>query len=356
MRLASFPSDDLVVDLRSLSDDDLLRRLAELLRRSRRSESELIAHIGEVDQRRLYAREAVPSMFEYCTDILHLSEHEAYLRITVARAARTCPLLLAMLADGRHHLSGVAKLVPHLTDANREDLLARAVHKSKREICELVAELAPRADVPALIRKQPEPRAASSLVSPAAAPASATLELGPDRVPTSAVPPSVRAAVVQPLAPARYMVQFTASAAFRAKLQRLQALMRHSVRDGDLASIIEAAVTEKLQRLEARRFARTSAPRKTLAKANTMASSSRYIPAAVRRIVHARDGGRCRYVDDDGRRCRARERLEFHHLEGHARGGDRSPENMRLMCRAHNVHLAEKEYGRDLMAKYRRPT
>ena len=140
----------------SLSDDELLRRLSELLQKSRRVESELVAHIGEVDARRLYAREAAPSMFAYCTEVLNLSEPEAYLRIAVARASRTHPMLLEMLADGRLHLSGIAKLAPCLTEANRETLLARAVGKSKREIEELVAEISPKPDVPATIRKLPE--------------------------------------------------------------------------------------------------------------------------------------------------------------------------------------------------------
>ena len=73
--------------------------------------------------RRLYAREASPSMFAYCTEVLHLSEAEAYLRIAAARAAREHPLLLTMLADGRLHLTAIAKLAPHLTLENREDLL-----------------------------------------------------------------------------------------------------------------------------------------------------------------------------------------------------------------------------------------
>ncbi len=94
-------------------------------------ESELVAHIGEVDARRLYARKASSSMFVYCTEVLHLSEHEAYLRIAVARASRRHPVLLDMLGDGRLHLSGIAKLAPWLTEANRETLLARAAYKSQ---------------------------------------------------------------------------------------------------------------------------------------------------------------------------------------------------------------------------------
>jgi len=87
--------------LETISDDELLRRLSELLKQSRRVESELVAHIGEVDERRLFAREAFPSMFAYCTEALHMSEAEAYLRIGVARASRRHPILLAMLGDGR---------------------------------------------------------------------------------------------------------------------------------------------------------------------------------------------------------------------------------------------------------------
>jgi hypothetical protein len=44
--------------LHGVPDDELLRRLADLLRQSRRTEADLVAHIAEVEVRRLYAREA----------------------------------------------------------------------------------------------------------------------------------------------------------------------------------------------------------------------------------------------------------------------------------------------------------
>ena len=142
--------------LERVPDDELLRRLAELLRQSRRVEADLVAHIGEVDARRLYAREASPSMFAYCTEVLHLSEFEAYLRITAARAARQHPVLLAMLREGSLHLTAIAKLAPHLTPENCETLLERAAHRTKREIEELIAEMAPRPDAPTVVRKLPD--------------------------------------------------------------------------------------------------------------------------------------------------------------------------------------------------------
>lgn len=333
--------------LKSISDDELLRRLSALLQQSRRVESELVAHIGEVDKRRLYAREASSSMFVYCTDVLHLSEHEAYLRIQVARASRHHPMLLTMLEDGRLQLSSIAKLAPHLTKANREALLARATHKTKREIEELVAELSPKPDVPAAMRKLPVRQEKKTESKP-------SFQLGPDRVEAPEASSKEPTAAVQPLSPARYKIQFTASAELKDKLERLKALMRSSIPDGDLAAVIEEAVTEKLERLESKRFGKTNAPRKSLAETDT-STGSRYIPAAVKRAVRERDGDQCRFVNKHGRRCKERDQLEYHHRQPFARRGDRKPENIQLMCTTHNAYLADCGYGKDVMEQYRRP-
>jgi hypothetical protein len=349
--------------LHTIPDDELLRRLGELVSHSRRVEADLVAHIGEVDERRLYAREASPSMFNYCTERLHLSEAEAYRRITVARAARKHEVLLEMLRDGRLHLTGIAMLAPLLTRDNLDAVLARATHRTKRQIEELVAELSPRPDVPAVMRKLPDlrktPRPATSQGQDQAP--SGALELAPDRVMAAlelvpdrvgALAPS-RPAVVQPLSPARYKVQFTASAEFHDKLERLSALMRSEIPDGDLAAVIERAVTEKLERLEARRYAQTTAPRKGLGDTDT-SPTTRHIPAAIRRAVRERDGDRCGYVDEHGRRCSARGRLEFHHLHPFGMGGDHDVGNIRLMCPTHNRYLAEYDYGQTAIRRHQR--
>jgi hypothetical protein len=155
------------------------------------------------------------------------------------------------------------------------------------------------------------------------------------------------------IAPARFRLQFDLDAEFRDKLERLQALMRSSVPDGDLAKIIDLAVTEKLERLEARRFAKTKKPRKRLAHTDTR-PKSRYIPAAVRRFVEKRDGGRCTYRDKHRRRCAKRHDLEFHHRKPFGLGGDHRPEGISLMCRTHNALLAEEDFGKKKMAHHRR--
>jgi 5-methylcytosine-specific restriction endonuclease McrA len=76
---------------------------------------------------------------------------------------------------------------------------------------------------------------------------------------------------------------------------------------------------------------------------------SRYIPRALRREVYSRDGGQCSFESQSGTRCGSRRDLEFHHVVPFARGGAMTRDNLKLMCRAHNALLAERDYGRDYM-------
>jgi hypothetical protein len=41
--------------------------------------------------------------------------------------------------------------------------------------------------------------------------------------------------------------------------------------------------------------------------------------------------------------------LELQHDVPHARGGLPTPENLRVLCRAHNVLMAERDFGRAFM-------
>ncbi len=68
-------------------------------------------------------------------------------------------------------------------------------------------------------------------------------------------------------------------------------------------------------------------------------ASGRAIPAAVRRQVWQRDGGRCSYLDRrTGRRCNSRHLIEIDHIVPYALGGGADPRNLRLLCHAHHRH------------------
>ena len=89
-------------------------------------------------------------------------------------------------------------------------------------------------------------------------------------------------------------------------------------------------------------------PRHARGEGGAGAPGSRHIPAAVRREVWRRDGGRCAFVGTRGR-CRERGFLEFHHVVPFAAGGVPDANNIQLRCRAHNLCEAELFFGADMV-------
>jgi hypothetical protein len=102
----------------SLSDTQLINEVKRLSGCEREATACLIAHLAEFDARELHRGAGFPSLFNYCTEVLRLSEHEAYNRIEVARTVRRFPRVLDMVAAGSLNLTTVRLLAPHLTKKN----------------------------------------------------------------------------------------------------------------------------------------------------------------------------------------------------------------------------------------------
>ncbi len=128
--------------------------------------------------------------------------------------------------------------------------------------------------------------------------------------------------------------------------EHVRALLSHEVPTGEMAAVFKAALELAAAALEKRKFAATDRPGTSRGSADP-----RHIPAAVKRAVWERDGGQCTFVSDGGNRCAARTRLEFDHREAVACGGGSTTENIRLLCRAHNQHTAEREFGVEFMVQ-----
>jgi len=331
----------------SLSSADLLARTRDLARKSQNVEADLLVHLAEIDARKLYAEWAFSSMFEFCVKDLGFSEGAAFSRIFVARAARSLPAMFDALRSGQVHLAGLRILAPHLTGENHGQILARADGKSKREIEELVAALLPQAPVPPTIRRLPTVAPAPLLPLSAAAPPATT-------APVLGVPSPQREErrdAVTPLSQESFKIVFTASRETRQTLVTAQALLRHRVPDGDIATILAMALRLLVEHVTKERFGagrKTRAPRQP-----ALGPASRHIPAAIRRAVFERDGGRCAFVSSDGRRCESIDGLQFDHVDGFARTHAHELDKLRLVCRAHNQHAADQMYGREFMDKAR---
>jgi hypothetical protein len=118
----------------ALSDEDRLVHVTRLAADERAATARLIASLAELDARRLYLAQGCSSLFAYCTQVLHLSEHAAYGRIEAARAARRFPIVLDRLAGGSLTLTAVCVLAPFLTPDDFREVLDAAEYKSKRDV------------------------------------------------------------------------------------------------------------------------------------------------------------------------------------------------------------------------------
>ena len=326
-----------------LSDDALHARIKVLAGGERVASVELIGHLSELDVRDAYLGYGVRSLYRYCTEILHLSEHAAFNRIAAARAARRLPVILDLLADGSVNMTTVTILAPHLTPENHRAVLQEATHRTKEEVEVIKARLSPRPDVPASIRKLPAPRPVTAALPLAAAPPDDAGSNPGTTAPSIVLSPrSPRRPVVDPLTPERYRLEFTVGKAAHDRLRRIQDLLAREIPDGDPGVIFDRALVLLEKDVEKKKLGAVAKPRTP----RPTKPRSRHVPAHIRRAVNRRDGGRCAFLAKDGRRCTERKFLEWHHVKPYAPDGEMSVENISLRCHGHNAYEAELIFGR----------
>lgn len=322
-----------------LSDEALLARVKALAGQERSSTVELIAHLAELDTRKVSLGRG-RSLYLYCTEVLHLSEHAAYNRIGAARAAKRFPVILDLLADGSVNVTTVTLLAPHLTDENHRSLLRQATHRTKDEVKEIVRLLDPRPDAKTVIRRMPVPPAQAPTATAAPPPQVAASRPQAEPAPPHVIPGPAPRPAVEPLAPERYRLQITMDKDTHDTLRRLQDLLARET-GRDAGAIVKLSLHALLKDVEKKKLGLTSKPRRS----RPPKPGSRHVPAAVRRVVWRRDKGRCAYVGRDGR-CSETKYLEWHHRVPYGYKGPATVENIAIRCAAHNLYEGEQVFGR----------
>jgi hypothetical protein len=297
--------------LEGLGNDQLLAALPVLVQFGNENTADVLAHLAELDDRKLYLDLGYPSLFAYCIEVLGLCESAAGRRTTAARVCRRYPEAFARVARGELHLSALCALNPHLNQQNAAELLDTCSHKTRRQVEEALAKQFPRPDVKDQIRRLP---GGSSL---------------------------------DPLSEDRYGVHFTADGEFRELLEKARALTSQRIPAGDLAGLMKLGLEALIRETEKRRFAVGRKPKAhPPGGRNVEDRRTRHVPAAVARQIYLPDDGQCTFVAPGGRRCGARDFIEIDHIDPFAVGGVTAAQNLRLRCRAHNQQHARKYFGK----------
>ncbi len=165
--------------------------------------------------------------------------------------------------------------------------------------------------------------------------------------------------------PGVYNIRFSAGKSMKEKLVRFGEVLGIDGAAKHMAEIFEKALDlalekmdpkQKLERRKKREAARSktrldeaAGAKKREAPRREGHERSRYIPSSVRERRLERADYQCEIRGPNGVRCTARTRLEVDHIEPVGKGGSCDEENLRVLCRGHNLLAAEREFGEEFM-------
>lgn len=320
-----------IANIKSLNDDALVQQTRLLVREERRLGVEVIRHLREISVRRLYLERGYPSLFEMCVSEFRYSAAAAQRRIEAMRLIQDLPEVEEKVESGELTLSAAAQVQSFLRREEKAENVYSA--EEKRELIEQIEGKSTRDVERELARRSPE-------------------RASPERA--------------RWVSEGRIELRFSLDAATYESLENLKYLLSHKEANMSFEGLIRELADIALEKLDPERKerrvqvrraraearAQTQARNKEVRKAKSFpapemkpAPNARAIPAFVRRSVFLRDGGRCTHRDPTtGRRCGSKHLTQVDHIHPKALGGANGPENLRILCAAHNQHRARKTW------------
>ncbi|AFY02019.1 HNH endonuclease [Bdellovibrio bacteriovorus] len=312
------------INLSLISNSELLSRMQNLVRTERKITHLILLHIAEIEARKLYAELGYDGMFPYLTRGLGYSEGSAYRRLHSARLLAQVPQIANKIESGSLNLSQLTKMQKCL--AKSED---------RGEILTVTKTL----EVLQKIEDKNTFETEKTLAQEMNVPIESYEMLTPQR------DDSVRLLV-------------TLTKEHFSQLELSKSLLSHVCIEGTWAQVIgKLAEVFNKKKLEGRIAVTQSAivaaadcvgngaeddepkePRETGVK-----RSRSYLPRGLRRELFKKAQYRCEYRDTfSGKKCQSSYQLQIDHRIPVALGGSDRAENLRVLCRTHNLAEARR--------------
>ena len=310
----------------TLSNDNLIAAVRSLAKEERRITREILDHINEVSKRRLYADLGFSSIFDWLVKDLGYSESAAYRRMQAARILHAVPEAADKLESGALGLSVLSKVQTFI----RADEKRTGEKISAQEKSQILNE------VESCSGREADFRLASHF---------------PDLAATA------QKEKVRAVSEDQISVQVTFTREQFEKLKRIQELLSHTHIDASNAALLDAAMDvflEKKDPLKKTVKARVAQGDTAAEVTASEGRNSKPVTPSTRNFVLKKSDGRCEYRDPKtGRRCESRHFLEIDHIQPRALGGTNAQDNLRTLCRTHNLLMAEHKFGREKIEAYR---
>ena len=303
------------MNLKSLTNDQLINETENAIKTERASTADVVRHFQEISDRRLFLECGFPSLYEMVTKHFGYCAGSAMRRINSMRLISDVPAVEAKIESGELSLTAAASVQSFFYSEAKQ---SRPYSQSaKIELIEACLKKSTREVELELCKRNPD------------------LEKRED---------------VRQLSEHSLRISFTISDETHTKLVRLMNLMSHSNPDMSFESLIDRLAEmgldqvdpiRKAQRAEKRK-AKTStdsppAPEVEVDGGIATETPTRYIDAETSRAVWVKnqDTG-CEYVSPAGQRCSSHFQLQRDHIKPFGVGGRNMADNLRVYCGRHN--------------------
>lgn len=296
------------MNLKTISDHDLLSRTEHLVREERELLTQILHHLREIESRRLFSQLKYKSLFDYAVRHLKYSADQAARRIFAMRLLRDLPEIESKIEAGELSLTNLSLAQnffrkEQLPRTERLKVLDQLQNQSSREAEKIVLNLAAN-----------------------------PMAVQPDRV--------------RQVTPSHIEVKFIADEKLAAALERLKGLLAHRQTGLGIAEIVQTACEIAIEKLTpTSHTARTLRAPKRRGDGEIPQRHRKHIPAPTRREVWAKAAHACQ-------NCGSVHALQVVHVKPLALGGADEAENLRLLCRPCNQRAAIETFGRSKMERF----
>ena len=336
------------MDVKSLTDIQLINDTKTVVRAERRITAEAIKHFYEINRRKLHLKMGYDSLFTMLRKHFGYCEATAYLRKNAVILMQDVPEVIEKIESGEMLVTVAANIQSFLYSEKRSDraysreakveLVEACSGKSVREVQSEFVRRNPEIEKREVVRVTDENhvRVSHSLSNETEA------KLHRIKMLWSHIDPNMsRDQLLSRMAeitldqidPVRKAAR---SHSRKTKVQHTEYVIKRSAKmtDGELGKG-ELRAPEVLPKDSEIRI---EEPIEKSPSHQRFGKSSRYVPQADRHAVHdANRESACEFVEpNSGRRCSSSFQLQLDHIVPHSQGGTNDAASLRLFCAAHN--------------------
>lgn len=280
------------MQLKHLTDQELITSTERALVAMREGEVNVLRHFNEIEERRLWVEAG--SLYKFIERTFALTADQIYPRLQAMRLMRAIPEVEIKLEQGELTVTNALKAHQAFQTESKQRVVPLS---EKREVLKSLENSSAKDADKRLAQKYPNSKKSVEKV--------------------------------KPVAPNQNLIQFYVDDETLKEIEDMKARFSHQMPSGKMQDLLKTLIQIAKREVT---------PRKHV----TIKTRSRHIPAEVKREMEKTRHLGCNYLDaNTGERCASKHFLQVDHLKPYSLGGTHELENLQWLCGFHNRHRFE---------------